>query len=131
MARAPRFDPEQLAAAANDVVSVRRVFGEAYERDGVTVVPVARVWAATGMGLGEGEAGDLTAGLARARGSAAPDDDAAPDGGYGGGHGGGGGYGVRVKAVGVYVIDDRGVHWRPAIDINRIVLGGQSWVPRP
>ncbi|MCR6689763.1 hypothetical protein [Cellulomonas sp.] len=32
---------------------------------------------------------------------------------------------MRVKAVGVYVIDDRGVHWRPAIDINRIVLGGQ------
>ncbi|WP_169315147.1 hypothetical protein [Cellulomonas gilvus] len=27
--------------------------------------------------------------------------------------------------MGVYVIDERGVHWRPAIDLNRIVLGGQ------
>ncbi|WP_034648152.1 hypothetical protein, partial [Cellulomonas sp. HZM] len=46
-------------------------------------------------------------------------------GGRGSGHGGGGGYGVRVKAVGVYVVDDSGVHWRPAVDLNRVIAGGQ------
>jgi hypothetical protein len=30
-----------------------------------------------------------------------------------------------VRAVGVYVVDDAGVHWRPALDLNRVVLGGQ------
>jgi hypothetical protein len=32
---------------------------------------------------------------------------------------------VHVRAVGVYVVDDQGVHWRPAFDLNRAVLGGQ------
>ncbi|MBT0995859.1 hypothetical protein KIN34_16385 [Cellulomonas sp. DKR-3] len=32
---------------------------------------------------------------------------------------------MRVKPVGVYVLDAGGVHWRPAVDLNRVVLGGQ------
>jgi len=162
MGRVPRFDPTALTAAANDTFTVRRVFGEAYERDGVLVVPVARVWAATGLGLGDGEgggtlpergsgaapwarraraawerAGHASVGLAsdeeptaaesadaRDEGPDAPGSPAAQS-GYGGGHGGGGGYGARVKAVGVYVIDDDGVHWRPALDVNRVIVGGQ------
>jgi len=120
MADEPRFDPATLTGAANDTLTVRRVFGEAYERDGVTVVPVARVWGATGTGSGGGE-GTGPLGPQHA--------DDRPDGGgempRGSGHGGGGGYAVKVKAVGVYVLDDAGVHWRPAIDLNRVVLGGQ------
>ena len=57
MASVPRFDADRLATAANEIFTVRRVFGEAYERDGVTVIPVAKVWAATGMGQGDGEGG--------------------------------------------------------------------------
>ncbi|MEN0130137.1 MAG: spore germination protein GerW family protein [Brevundimonas sp.] len=114
----PHFDTAHLTNAVSDTVSVRRVFGESYEASGSTVIPVARVWAATGMGTGEGEGGLPTFKAA------------APDGGVGGGHGnghgGGGGYGVHVKAVGVYVIDDAGVHWRPAVDVNRVILGGQA-----
>ena len=45
--------------------------------------------------------------------------------GEGGGSGGGGGYAARVRAVGVYVVDEGGVHWRPALDLNRVILGGQ------
>ena len=41
------------------------------------------------------------------------------------GHGGGGGYGVHVKAVGVFVVDETGAHWQPALDLNRVILGGQ------
>lgn len=172
MARVPRFDPTALSNAANDAFTVRRVFGEAYEHDGVTVIPVAKLWAATGMGAGDGE-GDVSlpapgsapadwvrtarAAWARATGDESWDADAAPpepqpephpidagqdeadevgedgdagdargaNGGYGGGHGGGGGYGVRVKPVGAYVVDADGVHWRPALDLNRVILGGQ------
>jgi hypothetical protein len=25
----------------------------------------------------------------------------------------------------VYVVDDAGVHWHPALDLNRVILGGQ------
>jgi uncharacterized spore protein YtfJ len=155
MASVPRFDADRLATAANEIFTVRRVFGEAYERDGVTVIPVAKVWAATGMGQGDGEGGGELPHGAHVRGwwrdaqrawgdegssGELASDEGASDqpsaqgsvdpstgapGGYGGGHGGGGGYGVRVKPVGVYVVDAGGAHWRPAVDLNRIVLGGQ------
>jgi uncharacterized spore protein YtfJ len=110
----PHFDPATLTHAANDTFTVRRVFGEAYERDGTLVIPVARLWGGTGSGSGGGESGvpsDSTDDAVRARG---------PE-----GHGGGGGYGVHVKAVGVFVVDDSGAHWQPALDLNRVILGGQ------
>ena len=104
------LDPGALTRAVQDVLTVRRVFGEAYERGGVLVVPVAKVLGATGSGYGSGEGGDGADGKGA---------------GYGSGEGGGGGFAVRVRPVGVYVLDDQGVHWRPALDLNRIVLGGQ------
>ncbi len=110
----PRFDPATLTHAAQEAFSVRRVFGEAYERDGALVIPVARVWGATGTGSGAGEVG-------------IPADAEGEDVPAGGqlGHGGGGGFGVHVKAVGVFVVDGDGAHWRPALDVNRVILGGQ------
>ena len=45
MTDVPRFDPAHLTSAVSDTVTVRRVFGEAYECDGTLVIPVARVWA--------------------------------------------------------------------------------------
>ena len=33
--------------------------------------------------------------------------------------------GLAAKPAGVYVIDGSNVSWRPAVDVNRIVLGGQ------
>ncbi len=104
------IDAAGLTRAVEDLLSVRRVFGEAYERNGVLVVPVAKVLGGTGSGYGSGEGGDGADGK---------------DAGYGSGEGGGGGFGVRVRPVGVYVLDDQGVHWRPALDLNRIILGGQ------
>ena len=110
----PRFDPETVTRATNDALTVRRVFGEAYERDGTLVIPVAKVWGATGSGAGSGQSGA----------SDEPEGDTVPKGTQVG-HGGGGGYGVRVKAVGVFVVDGAGAHWRPALDLNRVILGGQ------
>ncbi len=49
-------------------------------------------------------------------------------GGGGGGDeagGSGGGFGLRAKPVGAYVIRDGNVAWHPALDLNRVILGGQ------
>lgn len=108
------FDPATLTRAAHDTLTVRRVFGEAYERDGVLVVPVARVTGMTGSGAGSG-GGDLAPGEAGGDGRAA----------HGTGDGGGGGFGAHVRPVGVFVVDDAGAHWHPTVDVNRIVRGGQ------
>ena len=50
--------------------------------------------------------------------------------GAGGGGGdsvgnGGGGFATTARPMGVFVIRDGDATWRPAIDVNRIVLGGQ------
>jgi uncharacterized spore protein YtfJ len=38
---------------------------------------------------------------------------------------GGIGFGINGRPAGVYVVRGDDVRWRPALDINRIVLGGQ------
>jgi uncharacterized spore protein YtfJ len=86
------MNPQQVLAAANDALSVRRVFGDPIQVDGVTVVPAARI---SGGGGGKG----------------------AEDGGAG--------FGLNARPAGVYVIRDGDARWRPAVDVNRIVLGGQ------
>jgi uncharacterized spore protein YtfJ len=82
---------EELLSGARDAISVRRVFGDPIERDGVTVVPVAAV------GGGGGGGGDNE-------------------------NNGGGGFGLRARPVGAYVIRDRDVTWKPAIDVSRIAV---------
>ncbi len=83
-----------------DAMSVRRVFGEAYDLDGVTVIPVARVSGGGGGGEGTG-----------------PDDE--------GGHGFGTGFGLGAQPVGVYEVRGETIEWRPALDVNRLARGGQ------
>ena len=47
--------------------------------------------------------------------------------GGGGGRGaeGGAGFGLSARPAGMFVVRDGDVRWRPAIDVNRVVLGGQ------
>jgi uncharacterized spore protein YtfJ len=97
------MDPNQLMQEARDALTVKRVFGEPYERNGVTVIPAASIRGGAGGGSGEG---------------------ATPD-GTGSGSGSGGGFGLTAKPAGVYVIDGTTVRWQPAVDVNRIILGGQ------
>jgi Sporulation protein YtfJ (Spore_YtfJ) len=78
------------------------VFGESYQVDGVTIVPVATVRGGGGGGDGEGTA----------------------TGGDGTGTGAGG-FGVIVRPVGVYIVKDGEVSWQPAMDVMRVILGGQ------
>ena len=94
-----RSDVRQTIEQARDVMSVRRVFGDPYEKNGVTVIPAARVQGGAGGGGGEGPAGE--------------------------GGGIGAGFGVNARPAGAFVIRGEDVDWRPAIDVNRQILGGQ------
>jgi uncharacterized spore protein YtfJ len=37
----------------------------------------------------------------------------------------GGGFGIGARPAGVFVVRNGDVRWRPAIDVNRVILGGQ------
>ena len=98
--------------AADDALRVRRVFGDAYESGGTLVIPVAKIMGGSGMGYGTGTMGR-------------PGEREGRHGADGEGTGGGGGFGVRVKPVGVYVVRDGQVSWQPALDVSKVILGGQ------
>lgn len=98
--------------ALADLLTVRRVFGEPVVRDDVTVLPVARVTGGGGGGSGTAPA-------------AQHDDDAAASDGHEA-SGSGGGLGVHVTPLGVYVIRGSDVTWQPALDLQRIITGGQA-----
>ena len=83
--------------AARDSISARRVYGDPYERNGVSVIPAAAVQG--GGGAGEMERGEESDG--------------------------GGGFGLVARPVGAYVITGDEVKWRPAFDLNRLILGCQ------
>lgn len=46
------MDPREAITTARDAMTVRQVFGEPYERDGVTVIPAATVMGGAGSGSG-------------------------------------------------------------------------------
>jgi uncharacterized spore protein YtfJ len=82
---------DQMWKGARDAVTVKRVYGEPVERDGVTVIPAAAVRGGAGGG-GDNEGN------------------------------GGGGFGLAARPIGAYVIQDGSVRWRPAVDVNRVLL---------
>src|ERR687892_2741538 len=98
--RGATMEVQEVLTQARDAMSVKRVFGEPYEKNGVTVIPVARVQGGAGGGGGEGPEGQ-------------------------GGRGSGSGFGLAARPVGAYLIPGDQVTWRPAVDLNRIVLGAQ------
>jgi uncharacterized spore protein YtfJ len=93
------LEVQDVIAQVRDTLTVKRVFGEPYEKDGVTVIPAARVQGGAGGGSGEDPQGQ--------------------------GKGSGSGFGVTARPVGAFIIRDGDLSWRPAVDVNRIVLGGQ------
>ena len=65
--RRPTMDPNELMTQARDALTVKRVFGEPYERDGVTLIPAAVVRGGAGGGQGEGYGGRRSPRLGRRR----------------------------------------------------------------
>jgi uncharacterized spore protein YtfJ len=92
------MDVQQMLSQAGDALTVRRVFGEPYERDGVTVIPVAAVRGGGGGGGGQGPQGES---------------------------GSGGGFGLSARAAGAFVVRGGHVSWTPAVDLSRVILGAQ------
>ena len=88
----------RVLQALDEHFTVRRVFGEAYEREGVTVVPVATVYGGGGGG------GERSEGARDAEGM---------------------GFGMVARPLGVYVIANGDVRWEPSFDLNRAIVGGQ------
>ena len=86
---------EEVLNAAKDSITVKRVFGEPYEKDGLTVIPAAAVRGGAGGGSGQDDKGQ---------------------------EGGGGGFGVNGRPAGAFVIKDGQISWRPAVDPNGIVV---------
>src|SRR5436309_1572966 len=78
------------------------VFGEPISQNGTIVLPAAKVKGGLGGGTGRrpGTDGQAETGL-------------------------GGGVGLIAKPLGVFVVKDGSVAWRPAVDVNMIILGGQ------
>jgi uncharacterized spore protein YtfJ len=97
--REQTLEVQDVIAQARDAITVKRVFGEPYEKDGVTVIPAARVRGGAGGGGGEDAEGK--------------------------GRGSGGGFGITAHPVGAFMIRDGELSWRPAVDVNRAILGGQ------
>lgn len=90
------MDVQKMLAEARDAMTVKRVYGDPYEKDGVTVIPAANVRGGGGGGSGNDPERS----------------------------GGGGGFGLTARPVGAYVIKDGEVRWVPAVDETRIALRG-------
>jgi uncharacterized spore protein YtfJ len=91
---------EELMGQVNDALQARRIFGDPYQKNGLTIIPVATVRGGWGGGAGQ---------------SASPQE----------GQGWGGGGGVTARPVGAFVVKGDEVTWQPTVDVNRIVLVGQ------
>jgi uncharacterized spore protein YtfJ len=84
----------EVISTAKDAITVKRVFAEPYEKDGVAVIVAATVSGGAGGGTGHDEKGQ---------------------------NGEGGGFGLSGRPAGAYVIKNGEVDWRPAVDPNRII----------
>jgi uncharacterized spore protein YtfJ len=79
------MDFQEAISKSQDTITVKRVYGEPYERDGAVLIPAAEVRGGGGGGGGE----DPTRG----------------------GSGSGGGFGLGARPVGAYVIESGQVRW--------------------
>jgi uncharacterized spore protein YtfJ len=113
-------------AKVADNLSVRRAFGDAYEKDGMLIIPVAIVAGGGGGGTGQNRRGDQAAGTdsppeaADAARDGTPQDSGRTE--------AGGGFGGLVLPSGVYVVHGDQVRWVPAVDVTITVLASLTLV---
>jgi uncharacterized spore protein YtfJ len=93
------MDVQELLSKVTDNLTVGRVFGEPIHHGDILIVPVARIRGGAGGGGGTGATETE--------------------------QGSGGGGGIDAKPAGVFVLKEGSVSWLPAVDVTRIVLGGQ------
>lgn len=93
------MDVSELLDKTRGGISARQVFGEPIQQGDATIIPAAKVSGGAGGGEGKGTSEQ--------------------------GSGAGTGFGLSARPVGAFVVREGRARWRPAIDVNRIVLGGQ------
>jgi uncharacterized spore protein YtfJ len=86
---------DELMGSARDLLTVKKVYGEPYEKAGLTVIPAAAIRGGAGGGTGRDEKGQ---------------------------EGEGAGFGMSGSPAGAYVVKDGKVTWLPAVNPNRIFL---------
>lgn len=96
---------EKILKGLEQYYGVEKVFGDPIEDHGMTVIPVAKFRGGGGGGAGSGSSTDEGEET-------------------GTGTGEGGGFGLTAEPAGVYVITADGVEWQPAIDRNKMIVGG-------
>ena len=85
---------DEMLTKARDSMTVGRVYGEPYEKNGITIIPAASVRGGGGGGEGEGTEES----------------------------GAGGGFGMTARPVGAYKIEGDQVEWVPAADTTRVII---------
>jgi uncharacterized spore protein YtfJ len=81
---------------AKGAMRASEVFGAPYEKNGITIIPAAKI--AGGAGGGGDQQNPQAGGV---------------------------GFGVSSRPVGAFVIKGDEVRWQPALDLNRVVLMSQ------
>ena len=88
------MDVSEILGTARDAITVKRVFAEPYEKNGVTVIAAATVSGGAGGGAGTDPRSQ---------------------------QGEGAGFAASSRPAGAYVITNGRVSWRPAVDANRLI----------
>ena len=86
---------DELVNSTREALTVRRIYAEPFERDGLAVIAAASVRGGAGGGSGHDEKGQ---------------------------EGEGGGFGMTGSPAGAYVVQDGKVKWLPAVDPNRLFM---------
>lgn len=86
---------DDVLTTARDAITIRRVFADPYEKDGVTLIVGAVVSGGGGGGGGHDESGQ---------------------------QGEGAGFGMKARPTGAFIVKNGKVAWRPAIDVNRLMV---------
>ena len=86
---------DELVNSTRETLTVRRIYAEPFEKDGLAVIPAASVRGGAGGGSGHDEKGQ---------------------------EGEGGGFGMTGSPAGAYVVQDGKVRWLPAVDPNRLFM---------
>jgi len=86
---------DELVNSTRETLTVRRIYAEPFERDGLAVIAAASVRGGAGGGSGHDEKGQ---------------------------EGEGGGFGMTGSPAGAYVVQDGKVKWLPAVDPNRLFV---------
>jgi len=90
---------DEFISRAQDAITVRKVYGEPFEKDGLTVIPAARVMGGSGGGIGQDEGGQ---------------------------QGEGGGFGLVARPAGAFVIREGEISWRPAVDPTTVIAAAAA-----